>query len=274
MRILLLAALFGSSLASAEYAGELVTGLEGASPVVVGNTIFWAALPDGGGGDAGKVVDAGQPDAGKPDAGTSKADAGAVDAGKGGVVFAAPPVVPAVWTKSPDGGVLAPCSLKQTFCFSPEGACDLQVAALIDRATTKLDIIIYSINRPSIVDAILRARARNVPVRIIIDTSQVVEPRELPQLQKLLGAGVAMKRDTHQGIMHMKVVVVNEREFLTGSFNFTNNASENNDENLLIWDCQRNALMYGAKFEQLWAKFKDATEMVMRGTDAGVDAGK
>jgi len=265
MRILLLAVLFGSSLASAEYAGELVAN---ANPKVVGNVIYWieGALPD-----AGK--DAGQPDAGKPDAGTSKADAGAVDAGKGGVVFAAPPVVPAVWTKSPDGGVLAPCALKQTFCFSPEGACDLQVVALIDRASTKLDIIIYSINRPSIVDAILRARARNVPVRIIVDASQIGEQREQPQLQRFIAAGIPLKRDTHQGVMHMKVVVVNEREFLTGSFNFTNNASENNDENLLIWDCQRNALVYATKFEQLWSKFKDATESVMKGSDAGVDAG-
>jgi len=280
MRTFFLAVLLGSSIASAEYAGELVTGLTGANPKIVGNVIYWAeaALPDSGSpdagkADAGKAVDAGQPDAGKPDAGTSKADAGAVDAGKGKVVFAAPPAVPVVPTKLPDGGALVTCSKKQTFCFSPEGDCDLQVAALIDRASAKLDIIIYSINRPSIVDAILRARARKVPVRMIIDTSQIIEPREQPQLQKLLAAGIPMKRDTHQGIMHMKVVVVNDREFLTGSFNFTNNASENNDENMLIWDCQRLALMYEGKFDQLWARFKDATEMVLRG-DAGVDAGK
>jgi cardiolipin hydrolase len=74
--------------------------------------------------------------------------------------------------------------------------------------------------------------------------------------------------------MHMKVVVVNHREFLTGSFNFTNNASENNDENLLIWDCQKYALVYENKFEQLWAKFKDAAEAVAKAGDAGVsDAG-
>jgi phosphatidylserine/phosphatidylglycerophosphate/cardiolipin synthase-like enzyme len=124
------------------------------------------------------------------------------------------------------------------------------------------------------VDAILRARERKVPVRMIIDTLQILEPREQAQLQRLLAAGVPMKRDTHRGIMHMKVVIANDREFLTGSFNFTNNASENSDENMLIWDCQRNALTYATKFEQLWAKFKDATELVMRSSDAGVDAGK
>jgi phosphatidylserine/phosphatidylglycerophosphate/cardiolipin synthase-like enzyme len=235
-----------SSVAYADYAGELVTGLTDAKPVVVGNTIYWAAVS--------------LPDAGKPDAG--------VDAGT--PVVPVPAVIP---TTLADGGVLAACKQKQVICFSPEGNCDLQVVALIDRAVSKLDVIIYSFNRVSIVDAVLRAKARGVNVRLIVDASQIGEPREVLQLRRVLAAGVPMKRDTHQGIMHMKVVVRDNQEFLTGSFNFTNNATENNDENLLVWDCQRLALVYVTKFDALWAKFKDATDSVLKGTDGGVDGG-
>ena len=189
-----------------------------------------------------------------------------LDAGAQSKAQLSPPVLPTFPTSLSDGGAFAACKQKQIICFSPEGDCDLQVVQLIDRAPAggALDIIIYSFNRDSIVTALLRARARSVRVRMIIDSSQIGDPKEQPQLRKLLAAGVPMKRDTHQGIMHDKVIVRDNQEFLTGSFNFTNNASENNDENMLIWDCQRLAVVYQTKFDALWAKFKDATDSVMK----------
>lgn len=189
-----------------------------------------------------------------------------IDAGMLSKAQLSPPVLPTFPTTLPDGGVLAPCKQKQVVCFSPEGDCDLQVVQLIDRtlAGGTLDLSIYSLNRESIVSALLRARARNVRVRLVLDSMQIGDPKEQPQLQRLLAAGVPMKRDTHSGIMHNKFVVRDAQEFLTGSFNFTNNASENNDENMLVWDCQRLALVYATKFEQLWGKFKDATDSVMK----------
>lgn len=226
--------------------------------------------------DAGSKLDAGlKLDAGtKSDAGVVKLDAGTKDAGTRDAGVKAP-VLPVFPTALPDGGALAACKQKQIICFSPEGQCDLQVVALIDRAQPggALDILIYSINRDSIVNAILRAKTRQVAVRIIADTSQIADPKEQSQLRRLLAAGIPMKRDTHQGIMHNKVVVRDNQEFLIGSFNFTNNASENSDENMLIWDCQRLAMVYETKFEQLWAKFKDASELVMRDAGTSKDGG-
>lgn len=178
--------------------------------------------------------------------------------------------------KLPDAGVVVvvapgPCKQTQELCFSPDGQCDARVVALIDRTKPSgtLDILIYSINRAVIVDSILRAKARGAVVRVIVDSSQIGDPKEQPQLQRLLAAGIPLKRDTHQGIMHMKVVIRENIEFSTGSFNFTNNASENNDENLLIWDCPRNAALYTQRFNLLWAKFKDARESVLKTADAG-----
>lgn len=176
-----------------------------------------------------------------------------------------------------DAGVaLGPCRTTQDICFSPDGQCDLRVVALIDRtkAGGTLDIFIYSLNRAVIVDAILRAKARGATVRMLLDRDQITDPKEMFQLQRLLAADIPLRRDTHQGYMHMKVVVVDNKEFATGSFNFSNNASENNDENLLVWDCPKNAMVYEQRFEKLWPKFKDATDMILPPPDAGVDAGK
>lgn len=169
------------------------------------------------------------------------------------------------------------CSTKPSICFSPTGQCDLEVASLIDKATKSVDIAIYSVNRPSIVEAILRAKKKpGMVVRMVLDTSQMVEERELPQLVKFQDAGIPMKRDTHQGIMHLKLVIVDDTWLATGSLNFTNNASENNDENLFVWKCPANALVYKQKFETMWGKFKDANEQIQKNlnaADAGQDAG-
>lgn len=191
------------------------------------------------------LTDAGIPDAGTPDAG---------------------PVLASIPSRLPDGGVFSPCKQNPAVCFSPDNGCDLLVAQAIDQAEAPYgaDIAIYSVNRESIAGAVLRARARGAPVRMVLDTTMIGEPKEKAVLQRLLDAGVAMKRDTHSGIMHNKVVVVNRRLFVTGSFNFTNNATENNDENVLSWDCQRVATVYADRFDRLWLKFKDAAEAVMK----------
>jgi phosphatidylserine/phosphatidylglycerophosphate/cardiolipin synthase-like enzyme len=150
----------------------------------------------------------------------------------------------------------------------------LRVAALVDRAKVSLEVLIYSINRPSIVDAILRAKNRGAVVRVIVDATQIGEDKEQFQLQRLLAADIPVRRDTHRGSMHMKSVVVDNKEFLIGSFNFTNNATENNDESLLIWDCPRNAMLYKRRFELLWSKYTDATAAILKSSDGGVDAGR
>lgn len=172
-----------------------------------------------------------------------------------------------------DAGVkLGPCREKQTVCFSPLGLCAQALIDVMDRATKTLDVAIYAINFPPIVDAIVRAKARGVAVRIITDSTQMAQAKQVEQLQRLAAVGIPMKRDTHTGVMHLKVTIADAREFVTGSFNYTNNAVLNNNENLLAWDCPRNAVLFQAEFDRLWSTFKD---VVIPLADAGVtDAGK
>lgn len=154
------------------------------------------------------------------------------------------------------GVVLGPCSTKQTICFSPLGACDKKLIALIDSAKKTLEVAIYSVNLPEVTDAIIRAQIRGVAVRMLLDSSQLTQSKEAPQIQKLADARVPMKRDGHSGVMHMKFVVIDDTWFETGSFNYTNGGANLNNENMLIWSCPRNALAYKQEFERLWALFR------------------
>jgi len=53
--------------------------------------------------------------------------------------------------------------------------------------------------------------------------------------------------------MHNKVIVVDERFVITGSFNFSTNAEESNDENVIIIDNPEIARLYMQDFERVWA---------------------
>jgi phosphatidylserine/phosphatidylglycerophosphate/cardiolipin synthase-like enzyme len=50
----------------------------------------------------------------------------------------------------------------------------------------------------------------------------------------LAHAGIATYIDSHHAIAHNKVMVIDSRTVITGSFNFTKAAQEKNAENLLV----------------------------------------
>jgi phosphatidylserine/phosphatidylglycerophosphate/cardiolipin synthase-like enzyme len=72
------------------------------------------------------------------------------------------------------------------------------------------------------------------------------------ELKTLFCAHVPVRRDGNSGFMHNKVIIVDERTVITGSLNFSTNAEESNDENVLIIDNPEIARLYMQEFERVW----------------------
>jgi phosphatidylserine/phosphatidylglycerophosphate/cardiolipin synthase-like enzyme len=53
------------------------------------------------------------------------------------------------------------------------------------------------------------------------------------------------------------VFIIDGKTVVTGSFNFSSNANENNDENLLIIDSPELAAQYAAEFERVYAQARN-----------------
>jgi phosphatidylserine/phosphatidylglycerophosphate/cardiolipin synthase-like enzyme len=125
-------------------------------------------------------------------------------------------------------------------CFSPPipGGCDPQAAIVAELAAARSSILVqaYVLTSRPIVGALLRARARGVDVRIILDRKQLQHDRsDLKAAARLLSAGIpVMVDDGVRGIAHNKVVVIDGRLVITGSYNFTWSAEHKNAENLVI----------------------------------------
>jgi phosphatidylserine/phosphatidylglycerophosphate/cardiolipin synthase-like enzyme len=67
-------------------------------------------------------------------------------------------------------------------------------------------------------------------------------------------AGVAVRQDGNPGMLHHKVMIIDETVVVTGSLNFSNNAADSNDENILILADAGVARLYMEEFARRWAE--------------------
>jgi len=116
--------------------------------------------------------------------------------------------------------------------FSPHGGCTEAIVSALDRATNSVIVQAYSFTSAPIAKALVDANRRRVQVAVILDKSQRSE--KYSSADFLEHAGVRTFIDARHAIAHNKVMVIDGATVLTGSFNFTKAAEENNAENLLV----------------------------------------
>jgi phosphatidylserine/phosphatidylglycerophosphate/cardiolipin synthase-like enzyme len=129
---------------------------------------------------------------------------------------------------------------------------DVQLINVINSANNTLDIAIYSITKPNIVNAIIAAENRGVSVRIITDKIESNTSSESQELSALQNAGIPIQINTHSGLMHMKVTIADNSIVTTGSYNYTNNATYENDEVLVVINNPTIAQNWDTEFNNMW----------------------
>ncbi|GIM47267.1 phospholipase D [Collibacillus ludicampi] len=131
---------------------------------------------------------------------------------------------------------------------------------VIDGTKSSLDIAIYSLTKPDIVQAIEKAHERGVQVRIITDHQEAQNKTQQQALKRLREKGIPIKENTHKGLMHLKVTIADKSVVTTGSFNYTTAASTTNDEVFVVIHDPIMAKDWEAQFEHMWndrSKFTD-----------------
>ena len=102
---------------------------------------------------------------------------------------------------------------------------------------------------PVLVEALKEAKERGVEVKVILD--RLPATSKYSQKQNLTESGIST-RIMLQKTMHNKFVVIDNELVLTGSFNWTSNADEKNDENLVFLADKKIASQYSEEFFELW----------------------
>ena len=117
-----------------------------------------------------------------------------------------------------------------------------------------LNIAIFSITRDNFAKAIIEVFNRGVKVRVIADDECVKNYGS--DVYKLAAVGIPCKTDNSaQFHMHNKYAIIDESVIVTGSFNWTTQAINNNQENLLFYEDKDLAADYLKEFDELWKQF-------------------
>jgi len=116
--------------------------------------------------------------------------------------------------------------------FSPKGGCTEAIVREIQLARHEILVLAYSFTSQAIAQALVDAKLRGVHVDIVLDHSNEHEVHT--DLHFFLEQGLAPVIDPQHAIAHNKVMILDNRTLLTGSFNFTQHAENENAENLLV----------------------------------------
>lgn len=139
--------------------------------------------------------------------------------------------------------------------FASEDKAISQIIPLIKGAKRSIRFMAFSFTHGDLGAAVLAGARAGVDVQGIFETRG--SETEYSQLPPLYCAKVPVRQDGNPGTFHHKVFVIDEQIVVTGSLNFSDNADESNDENVVIVTNKEIAALYLQEFERRWA---EATE--------------
>jgi phosphatidylserine/phosphatidylglycerophosphate/cardiolipin synthase-like enzyme len=116
--------------------------------------------------------------------------------------------------------------------FSPHGGCTDAIVKEIAKAKQEILVQAYSFTSKDIAEALVDAKKRGVHVEIILDKSN--RSQRYSAADFTFNMGIPTYIDAQHAIAHNKVIIIDGKTVITGSFNFTKAAEERNAENLLI----------------------------------------
>ncbi|MGQ9887173.1 MAG: phospholipase D-like domain-containing protein [Aggregatilineales bacterium] len=143
--------------------------------------------------------------------------------------------------------------------FAPEDDVLGRILDHVSRARSSVRLMAFSFTVNDIADELLRRAQAGVSVRGIYET--VGSQTAASTLTQLFCAGQQVRQDGNPFVLHHKVFIVDERTVITGSFNFSANATRSNDENLVIITDADLAAQYIAEFERRWAEARVPTAL-------------
>ena len=123
----------------------------------------------------------------------------------------------------------------------------------IGAATTSVKVAAFVFTSTYIGKAIKNAiYFKHVKVKMVLEAKVARKKYSIDELLTVYGVDVRVI-DIPRGVMHNKIVIVDDKKVITGSYNFTNDAENKNYENVIISDIPEFVADYVKEFDKLWA---------------------
>ncbi len=137
--------------------------------------------------------------------------------------------------------------------FAPDDAPAFSLLPLLQNAQQSIYFLAYSFTSDPLGEAIRSRAAEGVAVAGVMDAEQI-QSNIGTEYDLFKQAGLDVRPDGNAGLMHHKVIIIDEEIVITGSYNFTNSAETRNDENLVILYNQQVAEYFLQEFQRVFGQ--------------------
>ncbi|MCP4134342.1 MAG: hypothetical protein GY754_25430 [bacterium] len=134
--------------------------------------------------------------------------------------------------------------------FSPEDMVEDVIISRIEKARKSIRFMAFSFTSKKISETIIKKHKQGIPVYGIFETRGAKS--KYAEYVKMLIEGLPVKLDKNRYTMHHKVIIIDDEQVITGSFNFSKNANLKNDENTIIIKNRSIAEKYVQEFNRLY----------------------
>ena len=135
--------------------------------------------------------------------------------------------------------------------FSPDdGFRKNYLLPLLASAKQSVHFMAFAFTSRDIANSLSNLKQQGIEIKGVFDKNQ--SGQSYSQYDDLLKLNVDVKLDGNPYKLHHKVMIIDHRYVVTGSYNFTQNAENNNDENALIIDSKNLANIYEKEFSKVY----------------------
>ena len=139
--------------------------------------------------------------------------------------------------------------------FSPEDNAISNLIALVNDAQISIRFLAFSFTDYPLAQAMIDRAKAGVDVKGVFETFGSNGTRS--ELRTMWCANLPVRQDGNGSFLHDKIIIVDDSIVVTGSLNYSSNADESNEENVVILDNAEIAALYLQEFDKLWSQAND-----------------
>lgn len=136
--------------------------------------------------------------------------------------------------------------------FAPEDNAMDYVLPLVKQAKDSVHFMTFAFTHDEMGQELVRQSRRGVDVKGVFESRNATSDHS--EIHRLYCNGVDVRKDGNPATMHHKVFIIDGKIVVTGSYNFSNNSENSNDENLIFLSNHDIAGTYQEEFEKVWAE--------------------
>ncbi len=149
-----------------------------------------------------------------------------------------------------------------TIRFAPEDEPFDSLVQLVGLANESIRFMAFSFTKDELGEIMRRRAAEGVVVQGIFETRG--SETAYSEMPAMFCDGLEVRQDGNPGTFHHKVVIIDDFVVITGSMNFSDNAADSNDENVIAIADPAIGRLYREEFVRRWGE-ATAPEVVCEG---------